>query len=99
MSRTSKHKIWTEAGFENITRAMAKIFWMILSVSMYGYYNFLLGALDDLEDDDNIIIIPPEVDHLTDVEEFNDNEIQIMNMPNDVPGNIEIMENGQADEH
>ncbi|KAF5273221.1 hypothetical protein FQA39_LY07552 [Lamprigera yunnana] len=68
-------------------------------VSMYGYYNFLPDVLDGLEDDDDvIIIISPEVDHLTNVEEFNDNEIQIMNMPNDVAGNIEIMKSVQADD-
>ncbi|GLV46157.1 hypothetical protein CBL_02873 [Carabus blaptoides fortunei] len=66
-------------------------------VSTYGYYNFFPGALAAIEEDDDLVIIPPNVDTLTDTEEMNENEILSVNMPNDVAGTIEIMKNAQPD--
>lgn len=41
--------------------------------STYGYHNFLPGALDALGEDDDLVILPPDVDSLTDEEEFDEN--------------------------
>ncbi|KAF2890518.1 hypothetical protein ILUMI_15655 [Ignelater luminosus] len=60
-------------------------------VKAYGYHNFLPDALEALEDDDDLVILSPNVDQLTDEEEFNDNNILIADMPNDIAGQIQII--------
>lgn len=52
----------------------------------YRYYNFLPDALEALEEDDDIVILPPDMDQLTDEEEFKRGTL-----PNHVAGKIEIM--------
>lgn len=66
--------------------------------STYGYHNFLPGALDALEEDDDLVILPPDVDSLTDEEEFDENEIGPLQIPNDVTGHVEIIRNINVDD-
>ncbi|KAK4883924.1 hypothetical protein RN001_000195 [Aquatica leii] len=50
-------------------------------------------AVENLENNDrsaDIVIIPPEVDVLTDEENYSDEEFPISLIPNDVPGQIEL---------
>lgn len=60
--------------------------------STYGY-NFLTGVLDALDKDDDLVILPPDVDSLTDEEEFDENEIGPLQIPNDVAGHVKVIRN------
>ncbi|KAF2884627.1 hypothetical protein ILUMI_21548 [Ignelater luminosus] len=58
------------------------------SVKTYGYRNILPDALEALEDDDDLVILSPDVDQLMDEEEFSDNDMLTADMPNDVADQI-----------
>nr|CAI5816824.1 unnamed protein product [Callosobruchus analis] len=60
-------------------------------VTPYSYDNFLPDALAALRDTSDLVIIPPKVDTLTDIEESNENDILSIYMPTDIPADIEIM--------
>ncbi|KAF2888792.1 hypothetical protein ILUMI_17381 [Ignelater luminosus] len=54
------------------------------------YYNFLPDTLEALEDDDDLVILPPDVE-----EEFNDSDI----LTADIADQIQIMRTTSAENH
>ena len=50
----------------------------------------LLEASDNEDNDDGLIIIPPDPDHLSDDDEINE-DLPVHHLPTDVPGNIEVI--------
>ncbi|KAK4878867.1 hypothetical protein RN001_011373 [Aquatica leii] len=66
----------------------------IKTKSFYGWrFLHLEEAVENLENNDrsaDIVIIPPEVDGLTDEENYSDEEFPISLIPNDVPGQIKL---------
>jgi DNA excision repair protein ERCC-6 len=50
---------------------------------------------EDLENNIDCVIIPPEPDVLTDEEDFDDNEMDNFELPRDIPGTIEIFPRNQ----
>ncbi|CAH0558579.1 unnamed protein product [Brassicogethes aeneus] len=67
-------------------------------IKSFGYYNFLPGALEEFENDNDLVILPPDVDNLT-VEEFNANELMFLEMRTDVAGRIEVVKTNPSDDH
>ncbi|KAJ8956555.1 hypothetical protein NQ318_019279 [Aromia moschata] len=70
-------------------------FQSINPASFYGKrYKRLGTALDDIastsQHNVNIVLIPPEVDTLTDEEDINEDECDVRDFPNDVPGEVEV---------
>lgn len=64
-------------------------------MQFYGNRYRTLGlAADDLasssRQDVSVVIIPPDVDYQTDNEEIDEDDLQSQNIPNDVPGEIEL---------
>lgn len=59
----------------------------------YGQHSFIPGALDGLEKGDELVILPPDVDSVIDEEEFDENEIGPLQIPNDVDGRIKFIRN------
>lgn len=64
----------------------------ISSGVFYGRrYKNLQSALEDLNKESaDIVIIPPNPDYQTDVDEIDEDEIQAETLPTDVPGEIEV---------
>ncbi|CAH2001621.1 unnamed protein product [Acanthoscelides obtectus] len=67
-------------------------------VKTYGYYNFLTDALDDLKDDDDIVVLPPDAHYLTDEEELDENQLMANRMPQDVSGRLELFRQNSAND-
>lgn len=64
----------------------------------YGYDSFHLGPLDGLEEDDELVIWPLDVDCLTDEEGYDENEIGPLQTPIDVAGRVEDIKNVNVDD-
>lgn len=76
----------------------------ISTKSFYGskLFNTLPEALDALNDnqvEEDIVLLPPEVNDLTDEEEYDDNDMESVVIPNDVPGQVLVnMSSLEADD-
>ncbi|CAH1973324.1 unnamed protein product [Acanthoscelides obtectus] len=57
-------------------------------VKTYEYYNFLPDARDDLKDNDDVVVLPPDARYLTDEEGLDEKQLTANGMPQDVSGRL-----------